>query len=58
MILLHFIYIYYLLSLAFENVRTSYNFTYTENIYLENIPLNVITINSTFFNTTLFNSTH
>jgi hypothetical protein len=39
-IVLHFIYVYYLLTLAFENVSSSYNFTYTENIYLNSIPFN------------------
>lgn len=41
-IVLHFIYVYYLLTLAFETMRTSYNFnfTYAETIYLDSIPFN------------------
>jgi hypothetical protein len=39
-IVLHFIYVYYLLTLAFDSMRTSYNFTYAETIYLDSIPFN------------------
>ncbi len=52
MIVLHFIYVYYLLTLAFETARTSYNFTYEEKIYLNSIPLNTIILVNNSFNTT------
>jgi hypothetical protein len=51
-ILLHFIYIYYLLTLAFENAIISHNFTYEEKIYLNSIPLNTIVLDKNSFNTT------
>ena len=52
MVFIHFIYLYYILTLTLDTARTSYNFTYEEKIYLNSIPVNTIVLDNTSFNTT------
>ena len=50
--IIHFIYLYYILTLALDADRTPYNFTYKEKIYMNSIPLNTIVLDNTSFNNT------